>query len=192
VEYTRTTFIPIYSYVGRASIEIGLYSAKDQRRVRLMGLEREPRAYKVLDIELLPQSENIFLVYSNGWHRVESEESSAVEWQWTRKEATVAFRNPRRDALLYLRLDGRPDVFPGGPQNVVVTVAGQPVDAFRVDSPDLTIRKVPLTAAQFGTADMVELRLAVDKTFVPAALRTGSSDPRELGIRVFNVFLKPR
>ena len=40
---------------------------------------------------------------------------------------------------------------------------------------------------------MVELRIAVDKTFVPALIPTANSkDPRELGIRVFHAFVEPK
>jgi hypothetical protein len=36
------------------------------------------------------------------------------------------------------------------------------------------------------------MRISVDKTFVPAALPAlRSADPRELGIRVFRVFVEP-
>jgi hypothetical protein len=55
-----------------------------------------------------------------------------------------------------------------------------------------TIQRVPLTAAQLGTGEMSQLRIEVDKTFVPATLPTGGTDNRELGIRVFHVFLEPK
>jgi hypothetical protein len=45
----------------------------------------------------------------------------------------------------------------------------------------------PVTAAQFGPADMSELVIDVDKTF-----SAGGGDPRELGIRVFHAFVEPK
>ena len=58
--------------------------------------------------------------------------------------------------------------------------------------PDL-IRTVPVTASQFGNADMVDLRISVDKTFIPAqAPAARSNDMRELGVRVFHAFVEPR
>jgi hypothetical protein len=36
---------------------------------------------------------------------------------------------------------------------------------------------------------MAELRLVVDKTFVPVRLSPSNNDPRELGVRVFHVFV---
>jgi hypothetical protein len=53
------------------------------------------------------------------------------------------------------------------------------------------VRKYPISAAQLGTGDMAEIRLIADKTFVPA-LEPGakSTDPRELGVRVFHAFVQ--
>ena len=40
---------------------------------------------------------------------------------------------------------------------------------------------------------MAELRISVDKTFVPVlVLVADSKDPRELGVRVFHAFVDPR
>jgi hypothetical protein len=39
---------------------------------------------------------------------------------------------------------------------------------------------------------MAEVQLEVDKTFVPALIPAANSkDPRELGVRVFHVFVQP-
>jgi hypothetical protein len=54
------------------------------------------------------------------------------------------------------------------------------------------MKKIPISAAQLGTTDMVELHIDVDKTFVPALLLTsGNKDARELGVRVFHAFVQP-
>jgi hypothetical protein len=53
------------------------------------------------------------------------------------------------------------------------------------------VHKIPISADQFGGADMVELRFVVDKTFVPALEAGGSTaDTRELGARVFHAFVQ--
>jgi hypothetical protein len=39
---------------------------------------------------------------------------------------------------------------------------------------------------------MAELRVEVDRTFVPAKLPAGGRDVRELGLRVYNVFVETR
>ena len=77
-------------------------------------------------------------------------------------------------------------------QEVQVSLAGQPIDHFSVTPKLQLLKKIPVTVAQLGTADMVDLRIDVDKTFVPALLPgSNSRDPRELGIRVFHVFVQP-
>ena len=43
-------------------------------------------AYKVAKLQLLPQTDNLFTVFKDGWHPAEvAEQNAAVEWQWTKK-----------------------------------------------------------------------------------------------------------
>ena len=191
VEYTRTVFVPIYPYIGPATVQMGLYSPKDGKRLPLTGEDSGQRAYKVGTLQLLPQTENIFLIFKDGWHAAERAGDN-VEWQWTKKVATIAFRNPRRNVTLYLHGDNPGTAF-GETQSVEIAVNGQPADNMTVAPKQEVIHRTPLTAAQLGTAEMVEVRLTVDKTYVPALLPAANSrDPRELGIRIFHAFVEPR
>jgi len=191
VEYTRTVFVPIYPYIGPANVQMGLYSPKDGKRLPLTGEDSGQRAYKVGTLQLLPQTENIFLIFKDGWHAAERAGDN-VEWQWTKKVATIAFRNPRRNVTLYLHGDNPGTAF-GETQSVEIAVNGQPADNMTVAPKQEVIHRTPLTAAQLGTAEMVEVRLTVDKTYVPALLPAANSrDPRELGIRIFHAFVEPR
>lgn len=193
IEYQRTVFVPVYPYLGDASVEVGLYVPGEDHRLPLEGQDVGQRSYRVATLHLLPQTENVFLIFKDGWHPAEvSDTDVAVEWQWTKKDATIAFRNLRRDALLYLHLDGNPSVF-AEPQQVTVQVAGQTVDTFTIASPDEILRRIPLAVAQLGPDDMVQLQILVDKTFVPASIPSlKSRDPRELGVRLFHAFIEPR
>ena len=57
-------------------------------------------------LDLLPQTENIFLVYKEGWHTPETHpENPSVERTWTKKEALVSFKNPKKDVIVYLEGD---------------------------------------------------------------------------------------
>jgi hypothetical protein len=190
IEYPRTMFTPVYPYVGEATVEIGLYKPKG-RRLTLVGNDKGHQSYEMLKFELLPQTENIFLIYKDGWHPTEvASQNPAIEWQWTKKEATLAFRNPKRNVLFYLHADGL-EAAVGEQQTVTVQVGDQLVDSFSPKGE--TLRKVPLSAAQLGTAEMTEVKIAVDKTFVPALLPVlKNPDPRELGIRVFHAFVEPQ
>jgi hypothetical protein len=192
VEYTRTEFIPVYPYVGEATIQIGLHSTATQKRLPLAGTDAGQRAYKVARIQLQPQTENVFTVFKDGWHPAEvAEHNSTVEWQWTKKDATLSFKNPKKDCVFYLDVDNPGSVF-NEPQQVQVKLGGQTIDQFTLEPKKPQLRKIPLTAAQLGAGDVAELVISVDKTYVPAVLNTGSKDPRELGIRVFHAFVDPR
>jgi len=192
VEYTKTVFIPIYPYVGEASIQIGLHSTVNQKRLPLSGEDAGQRAYKVSRIQLQPQTENVFTVFKEGWHPAEvAEHNAMVEWQWTKKAATLSFKNPKKDSLFYLDVDNPGSVFTEE-QRVKVSLGGQVVDDFTLQPKAPELRTIPLKAAQLGTGDIAELVIAVDKTYVPAVINASSKDPRELGVRVFHAFVDPR
>jgi hypothetical protein len=193
IEYTRTEFIPVYPYVGEASVQVGLYSTQNQRRQPLAGGEDAgQRAYKIGTLTLQPQTENVYVVFKDGWHPAEvAEHNAAVEWQWTKRVGTLAFKNPKKDCVLFLDVDHPSGVFPET-QQVDVSVGGERVAQFALAAGDHTLKKIPLKAAQFGSADTVEVQIAVDKTYVPATLNVANNkDPRELGVRVFHAFVQP-
>lgn len=193
VQYTRTLFVPIYPYVGEASIQLGLYEDQAQRRLPLVGESVGQRSYKVATLTLLPQTENVFVIFKDGWHPAEvSPDNVAVEWQWTKKDATLTFRNPRRDVTFFLHVDGRPRLLPE-PQTVTIRSGDVVLDTFQLGSLDEVIRRVPISAAQMGSGEMAELKIGVDRTFVPATLQGGDrSDTRELGLRLFHAFVEPK
>jgi len=67
------------------------------------------------------------------------------------------------------------------------------VKEFTVRPPDRLLEKLPLTAAQLGTAETVEMQIDVDRSFVPAMITASNNrDPRELGVRVFHAFVDAR
>lgn len=186
IAYERMVFIPNYPHIGDAVVRVGLYNETTGRRLPLKGTDAGQQEYVVARLNLLPQAENIFLIYKDGWHPAEVDPNNPlVEWQWTKKTATMAFKNPRRDATLYLKFDARTDLF-NPPQQVTVSVAGAPLGTFAADAKDPVLKTFPVTAAQFGDGDMSEIVLEIDRTF------TGTSDPRELGIRIYQAFIEPR
>ena len=132
-------------------------------------------------------------MFKDGWHPPEvAEHNEAVEWQWTKKDATLAFKNPKKDSLFYLNADNPGSVFQQT-QQVTISLGGQTLDQFSITPKQQVLRKIPMSAAQLGPNDMVEVRISVDKTFVPALTPAANSkDPRELGIRVFHAFVQPK
>lgn len=192
VEYTRTMFVPSYPYVGAAKVVAGLYAPGNNERLKLSNEDRGDRSYKVVDFELLPQTENIFVIFKDGWHPAEvvAEGAGRTEWQWTKKDATLAFRNPKRDVVLYLQVDD-PATDPNAAQQLTISVGDQVLATVPLSATEAPVRTYPITAAQLGQGDMVEMKFTADKTFVPAlepAMKSG--DPRELGVRVFHAFIQ--
>jgi hypothetical protein len=186
IEYTRTVFVPNYPYLGEANIHVGLYNPATGRRLPLNALDAGSRAYVVGKLDVLPSSENTFLLYQDGWHPPEVDPSNpATEWQWTKKVATISFKNPRRAATLYLDTDSRTDLF-NPPQQVTLSVAGKPLATFAADSKDAKLRTFPISADQLGAEDMAEVVVEVDRTF------STPGDSRDLGIRVFHAFIEPK
>jgi hypothetical protein len=131
-------------------------------------------------------------MFKDGWQPAEvSDQDSALEWQWTKRQATLVFSNPRKEAVLYLQYDGRPDLF-SVPQHVRLLIGDAEVDGFDVTSPNPTIRQTRISAPTFGEAEKVELRIDAGDSFVPSQLSNGKSgDNRELGIRVYHAYLRP-
>jgi hypothetical protein len=132
------------------------------------------------------------MVFKDGWNSTEvAEHNASVEWQWTKKEGTIAFKNPRKDCTFYLDVDQPGSIFTDT-QHVTVTINGTVAESFDLVPKNQQLHKIPLKSDQLGTAEMVELHILVDKTFIPAQVSGGASkDPRELGIRVFHAFIEP-
>lgn len=184
VEYTRTVFVPNYPYIGEATARLGLYDPASGQRLALKGEDAARHEYVVAKFQILPSSENVALLNKDGWYPAEVDSKNpAREWQWTQKEATIEFRNPRKDSVLYLEYDARSDQFTS-PQQVTLSIGEKVVGQFAADARNATLKTFPISAAQLGSADNVTLTIAVDRTFKP-----GGGDPRELGIRVFHTFL---
>jgi hypothetical protein len=196
IEYTRTRFVPVVPYLGEATVRVGLYRKKT--RLPLQGADPADRQtmareYKVGTIELLPSSDNVFISYTTGWFPDEADPNdSTTSWRWTGPSAGWSIANPHGDITLDVEYAARPDLFPAGPQQVTILAGDQPVASFTADSKVAVLKRLPITAAQLGSADTVEFHLNVDKTFVPKVSDPPSVDTRELGIRVYHLFVEGR
>ena len=136
---------------------------------KLSGTEAGGRAYEVAQLELLPQTENIFLIFKDGWHAVETAgDNSMVEWQWTQEGGHHHLPQPapRRRALL----PGRQPRQGGDRRPPGRDPARRPGAADRGRSRPMRCpcTRFRISAAAMGSGEMVELRLVVDQTFVPA------------------------
>ena len=193
IEYTKTIFVPVFPYVGEATFVIGLHSKSDGHRLTLNGDNAGQNAYRVAKVQLLPQTDNLLTVFKDGWHQAEvAGDNATIEWQWTKKEALLTFRNPKKDATFFLDIDS-----PGGeyhgPQQIQTVLNGQVVDEFALGVGERTLRRISLKGAQMSDGEMAELQIRVDKPWTPAQVpEARNADKRELGIRVFHAFVDPR
>ena len=113
IEYTRTVFVPNYPVHRTVANPDRALHAVDRRAPDACRATRS-RGASIWSgqLQILPQSENIFLIYKEGWHPAEvSSQDPTMEWQWTRKAATISFRNPKKDSTFYLEYDARTDQF---------------------------------------------------------------------------------
>ena len=187
VEYTRTILVPLCPYRGAADVHVGLYSMEDGTRLPLDGDHVGQLAYRVGELRLLPPAENTRLSYRSGWHLLEYD-STCVRWRWSEKVGVIVFSNPRRDSLLYLNLDNV-EAWDDEPRTLSVSVGDQLADRFEI-VPGNVVQEIPLSAALLGDSAEVELRLEVDRTFVPAELPDSDNpDTRALGVRVLGAYL---
>jgi hypothetical protein len=192
VEYTRTMFVPKLPYVGPAQIEVGLYSIKSGQRLPLGGENTGDRSIRVANFNMQLPANALFIVFRDGWHDAEVSGEAGVEWQWSKKQGTLSFRNPKQDANFIIDLDQPVQAFTE-PQKVEIKVGDAVVDTFALAAGRRELRRISLTAAQLGPAETVDAVVAVDKTFVPASVpQLKSLDPRELGVRVFHAFVEPK
>ena len=124
------------------------------------------------------------LIYTGGWYPEET--SPELTWRWTHQTATLAFQNPKAAATFYLEYAARPDIFADAPQTVTVSVGDQVLQSFVADAAGRRRRRIPLPGTALGNEDIAEIRITVDRTFVPANRVVGSHDTRELGIQVYH------
>jgi len=187
--YRRTVFVPVLPYVGEARLVMGLYSPRGGARVALAAEDIGRRAYRVGTIELVPQTESIFLVYKQGWHDPEVDpENPATERTWTAQEAVVSFKNPRKDVVVYLEAETCLRCFPRSP-TLTVSV-GPAATTLPIESREPFLRRFRARVADFGDDEWVDLRLRMSESFVPSQLTPPpNADPRRLGLFVYHLSL---
>jgi hypothetical protein len=186
--YTRTVFIPRNIPAGEYRIEMGIYNPQHGDRLVMEAKDADHRSYDMgtLLVEIPPQEPVV--QYSQGWYDPEMTPGDiGNHWRWTKKDAVLKVKNPQADALLYVKLDGVPDKFQER-QNVTISIGDQVIDTFPITSNEPVMKKYPVAKNVLGDGRMLEVKLSVDKTFIPAS-DNSSKDTRELGVRVYQLYL---
>ena len=187
--YTRTKFIPVYPYVGDVDVRVGLSPVGKGERVMLKGEDAGLREFKVAKIELLPQTENIFLVYKQGWHNPESSpQNPSIERTWTKKDALISFKNPKKDVVVYLEADTNSKAF-DAPPVLTVAVNNKAGATIAIPNSEVFMRKIRVKAADLGQDEWVDLRLSMNQSFVPKLKGVNAHDDRELGLLVYHLYV---
>ena len=181
--------------MGEATIAVGLYHPPLGERLSLAGEHLGQLSYRGGRLTIEAAAARNLLTYEYGWYDQEFELSDGLgaRWRWTTEAAGVSFPNPYSDAVLQLLLDGRPDLAPGGRQEVDVLVDGEPMDRIVLESRDRQFVEVILPAARLGGGRTARIEIRVQPTFVPsAAAGSMSIDDRRLGVRVHHAFVNVR
>jgi len=187
--YTRTKFIPVYPYVGDVDVRVGLAPVGKGERVMLKGEDAGLREFKVAKIELLPQTENIFLVYKEGWHNPESSpQNPSLERTWTKKDALISFKNPKKDVVVYLEADTNTKAF-DAPPVLTLAVNNKTGVTVPIQNSEVFTRKTRIKAADLGQDEWVDLRLSMNQSFVPKLKGVNTHDDRELGLLVYHLYV---
>ncbi|HLA76818.1 MAG TPA: hypothetical protein VJU18_04465 [Vicinamibacteria bacterium] len=187
--YTRTVFVPIVAYVGPVEVRMGLQPVARGERLALKGDDAGLREYRVAKMESLPQTENIFLVYKEGWHNPEAAaHNPSVEHTWTKKDALVSFKNPKKDVVVYLEADTNAKAFDQSPV-LTVAVGGKTGVVVPIENSEIFLKKIRVKAADLGTEEWVDLKLSMNQSFVPKLKGVNTTDERELGLLVYHLYV---
>lgn len=191
VEYERTLFLPLTPIMGEIEIRVGLYDIESGAKLTLAGKDKKgSKAYLVGRIKILPEDLNSLPVYKEGWYDPEVVSDDVTkEWIWSQKEAEVAFVNPRRDAILYFHAQS-PAADLGSPQQITLYLNNEPLDSWQCTSSGVFLRKIAIKKERLGQDNWIDIRIEVDKIFIPFEHGKGE-DKRELGVRIYNLLLKP-
>lgn len=125
--------------------------------------------------------------YTEGWFDEEMNPQMTQRWRWTGGQAVAVVRNPKKNAILYIKGQVNKDAVPD--QKVKFEIANNPIDEFSPTESGFS-KYYQIPADQIGAEDQIQIRISVDKTFVPKNVIQGAADERELGVQIFTIFFK--
>lgn len=189
VEYTRRVALPPYPYIGPATVAVGIYSQSTGERLPLLAEDLGGREYLGTTVTFVPGHESSMLFYEEGWYGEEGDRASDERWRWIGNEAGVTFRNPRADATLYLDVQAAPLGVMEGPQSLRVRVGEMVVQDLSLELGERRFLEIALPREDLGEEATVSLGIEVAPSFVPASSSPGGVDERELGVRVYYVYV---
>lgn len=128
------------------------------------------------------------VILESGWYDEEVDQNNPLrKWRWTSREAKCVIDNPRRDALLVVK--GAANITDVKDQKIIFKINGQPFDEF-IPNESLFEKSYPIQKEMLGDKDEFILSIAVNEPFVPAKIRPGSKDERELGLQISFIYFR--
>ncbi len=108
------------------------------------------------------------------------------------RQATLSFRNPKRDATFYLHLDGRPDLL-ASRCRCRCAWGNRRLTRSRSTPGRRSSGRSPSPRRSSAKPTSVDVTIEVSQTFVPSLVPAAqSNDARELGVRVFHAYIEPK
>jgi hypothetical protein len=91
--------------------------------------------------------------------------------------------------IVYLQGDTCVKCFPATPELTVTVGTGVGL-RFPIEGPEVFMKKIRVKAKDLGTDEWVDLRLAMNQSFVPKNLNPPlNNDERELGLNVYHLYV---
>lgn len=201
-EYLYLPFVPSHTPTGTYDVRIGLERPGEERarfslsRSGVGGPGDAPRDQPSLEethgisvgsIEIAPAAREQLPIYEHGWHRLEVDVGGEWStWRWSMRNSTWIFIGAASRGTLCIWAQA-PDASPADPQVLTVSLESQPLAQRSIDEPHDFVWTVPLESASLGRG---ALRFGLEITS-PERPNVTAGDRRELGLRVFNLYLVP-
>ena len=191
IEYSRVIFLPKLIHklnndsdrYKQVELKIGLYFPKVKGHKIIL-------YQKVLKI----QPASLFapaVHYGKGWWKKKTIKGKKgiklKSWVWTKKKATCIIENPGIESLLILTGNVRKKILKD--QKVKFKINGILLDEFIPSTKNFS-KKYILTSGMMGQGDEFILTIETDKTIIPALIKPGVKDRRELGIQIYNIYFR--
>ena len=144
VEYTRTVFVPVYPYVGEATLQMGLYSTTTQTAPDARGEDAGQRAYKVAqDSAAAADARTCSRCSRTAGIRPRSPSTTRrSSGSGRRSRRRSRSRIPKKDCTFYLDVDQPGGIFNEN-QHVTVTSTGRGRRQFDVTPKNQQLRQDP-------------------------------------------------
>jgi len=184
IKYSKCIEIPEDIPEGEYKISLGIYNdAKNFKKIRINNpifMDDESYMGKINIIKILHYS---------GFYELSKINCSDIAHRWIQKEAIAYISNPRKAAILFLKLNAPPNYFSGSYQKTKIFINKNLIDTIEFRSAGVINKEYKIKANLMGKEKFVELKFISDKEFIPKNLGL-SQDSRNLAVMVYSIGFK--